>query len=116
MSDLQINTEVATFSINENTTSLSVIDSELIELIEIQEAQGPPGPQGVPGEGSDKHYIYDQQIPSAVWTINHNFGKVPAVAIVDSAGTEVVGSINHTDVNTTVITFTSSFAGKAYLN
>lgn len=49
MSDLQINTEVATFSINENTTSLSIIDSELIELK------------------------------------------------VDSAGTEVVGSINHTD-------------------
>ena len=70
------------------------------------------GGQGI----GDKHYIYFQDTPSAEWTVTHNLGKVPAVTVVDSAGTEVEGSYQHTDGNTSILTFEAAFSGKAYFN
>ena len=64
----------------------------------------------------DKTYIYDQTVPSSVWTIEHNLEKFPAVNIVDSAGTEVIGAIDYIDINTVVITFTGAFSGRAFFN
>lgn len=64
----------------------------------------------------DKTYIYDQTVPSSVWTIEHNLEKFPAVNIVDSAGTEVIGAIEYIDINTVVITFTGAFSGRAFFN
>lgn len=65
---------------------------------------------------SDKHYVYKQMTASAVWTVTHNLNKYPAVSVVDSAGTVVVGEVEYVDANTLTITFTSQFAGKAYCN
>lgn len=65
---------------------------------------------------SDKHFTFTQATPSATWTITHGLNKYPSIIIVDSAGTEVVGDIKYTDINTIQVTFTSEFSGKAYLN
>lgn len=67
------------------------------------------------GEG-DKAFTYTQATPSATWTITHNLGKYPAVSIVDSAGSAVVGDVEYIDANTVTITFQSAFAGAAYFN
>ena len=64
----------------------------------------------------DKHYIHNQNTASAVWTVTHGLGKNPAVTVVDSAGTEVVGDVAHINKNTTKITFSAAFSGKAYFN
>ncbi|CAB4185135.1 hypothetical protein UFOVP1492_112 [uncultured Caudovirales phage] len=66
----------------------------------------------------DAHYTYIQVTPSDTWVITHNLGKHPSVAVHDSAGTEVVGRIvrDEVDLNELTIIFTSSFAGRAYLN
>ena len=60
-------------------------------------------------------YVYTQAMPSAVWTINHNLGFRPVVYIIDTAGTEVVGFVEHPTVNQAVITFSAGFAGQARL-
>lgn len=67
-------------------------------------------------EGGDSHYEFTQATPSATWTVNHNLGKIPAITVIDSAGSEVVGSYTHTDANNTVLEFSGAFAGKAYFN
>lgn len=64
----------------------------------------------------DKHFLYEQAIPSNSWRINHNLDKYPSVSVVDSALNEVVGEVHYVDKNTVIVNFTSSFSGKAFLN
>ena len=64
----------------------------------------------------DKHFVHTQNIASDIWEINHNLGKYPAITIVDSAGTLVVGEILYLSLNSVRITFIGGFAGKAYFN
>lgn len=68
------------------------------------------------GGGSDKHFVFVQSASSAKWEITHGLNKYPAVSIVDSAGSTVVGDVQYTSKNTVEITFTAPFSGKAYFN
>jgi|TARA_R110000744_G_scaffold152260_2_gene266246 hypothetical protein len=61
-------------------------------------------------------YTHDQGIPSATWTVVHNLGKYPAVSVVDTGGTVVVGEITYISNNEIEILFQAAFGGKAYLN
>jgi hypothetical protein len=80
-------------------------------------AQGPAGPKGDDGAvGSDLHYEHTQAVASAVWTINHNMHKYPAVLVIDSGGDEVEGVIAFTDTDNIQLTFSAPFSGTAYLN
>ena len=67
-------------------------------------------------QGGDKNFTFIQSTSAAVWTITHNLGKRPSISVVDSAGTNVVGEVNHTSNNALTITFSSAFKGTAYLN
>lgn len=69
----------------------------------------------IPPKG-DAHYPHTQSTPSAVWTVNHNLGKRPAVSAEDSSGAPVEGVVSHLDENTLTITFSAAFGGVAYLN
>lgn len=62
-------------------------------------------------------YTHNQILPSSVWEISHNLGKFPAVTVVDSAGTVVIGEITYNNSSSITIDFTGAiFSGKAYLN
>jgi len=61
-------------------------------------------------------YVFTQSTPAAVWTINHDLEKYPAVSIVDSANDEVIGEVHYTSTSQVVITFSAAFSGKAFLN
>jgi hypothetical protein len=61
-------------------------------------------------------YTHTQVSPSATWTIPHNLSRFPAVAVVDSGGTEVLPNIQYIDTNNLIISFDSPTSGKAYLN
>lgn len=78
---------------------------------------GPQGPQGDPGPpGSDANFVYNQVALSDTWTITHNLGKYPAVSIVDSGGTTIIGDIEYLSVNQVQLTFTTALVGSAYFN
>ena len=47
---------------------------------------------------------------------NHNLNKFPSATTVDSAGSQVVGDIQHIDLNSFKITFKAAFQGKVYAN
>jgi hypothetical protein len=81
-------------------------------------AQGTQGITGIQGERGPmaESYTHEQAIPLAVWVVNHPLLRMPSVAIVDSAGSNVEGEIRY-DSNTQItITFSAAFSGYAYLN
>lgn len=64
----------------------------------------------------DKHYVHNQLIASATWTVNHNLNKFPAVTVVDSSGNVLIVDVEYVDANTVTVRFTSSTGGKVYCN
>ena len=64
----------------------------------------------------DKHVTFTQASPSTTWNVNHSLNKFPSVTVVDSAGTQVIGDVQHIDSNNLTITFINQFSGKAYVN
>lgn len=77
------------------------------------------GTNGVVGKkelNDDKHYTHDQGLTSSIWVIAHNLGKNPSATVVDTAGSVVIGQIEHTDENNLIIKFNFPFSGKAHLN
>lgn len=65
---------------------------------------------------SGGHYTHSQMTPNQIWTITHNLAFFPNVMSFDSAGTQILGDVQHVDKNRMVITFSHSNAGKAYLS
>ena len=61
-------------------------------------------------------YIHTQLTAESFWVIEHNLGRFPSCTVVDSGESVVQGSIDYIDENIITISFSSEFAGKAYLN
>lgn len=64
----------------------------------------------------DKTYVHKQETASAKWIVEHNLGKYPAITVVDSAGSVVIGDYQYVDLNTVVLEFSAAFSGRAYFN
>ena len=95
-----------------DTTIIYVNDTTPEATILVHEV----GVAGAPGSGGDKHYEHNQALPLSSWAITHNLGKYPSITVVDTSVNTVVGEENFIDDNSLTITFSASFAGKAYLN
>lgn len=78
--------------------------------------QGPKGDKGDPGTTPTIAFTYTQNTVSSTWNITHNLGFRPNVATVDSAGTNIEGSISYTSANALVISFSIATSGTAYLS
>jgi len=61
-------------------------------------------------------FVHDQPSASQTWSITHNMKFFPNVSIVDTALSKVVGEVVYTSENALTVTFSQSFAGKAYLS
>jgi hypothetical protein len=61
-------------------------------------------------------YTHNQMQASSVWDIVHNMGKMPSVTVVDSGDNMVFGEVQYISMNELVVSFSSAFSGKAYLN
>lgn len=71
--------------------------------------QGPAGPPGSVGG----QFQFTQASPSAVWTVNHNLGFRPNVALTTLGGAEVWGEVLHVSANQVLVTFDGPIAGLA---
>jgi len=67
------------------------------------------------GGVSDKHLEYEFQNTSVV-TLDHNFGKIPSVTILDDVDEEIMGDVDHISINRVVILFDREISGKIILN
>ena len=61
-------------------------------------------------------HIHTQGVASDTWVINHNLGFHPNLTVQDSAGNIYEGEITFTNLDSTTVTFSSAFSGKAYLS
>lgn len=64
----------------------------------------------------DKNYVHTQIAASNNWAITHNLNKYPAITIVDSGGTVVIGEVEYINLNLAYVKFNGIFSGKAYCN
>lgn len=90
-----------------------VVEDNKIRVVTVG-IQGPPGAQGEPGT-SIPLYIHTQAVPSATWNVTHNLNTYPAITVVDSANSVVIGDAEYLDTNNVVLSFSAPFSGKAYL-
>ena len=61
-------------------------------------------------------YTHNQNSVAATWNVTHNLGRYPAVTVVDSALTEVIGEVIYINANQCQLNFSAPFSGKAYFN
>lgn len=67
------------------------------------------------GSSSDKNYTAPFA-PTSSLLVTHNLNKYPSVDIINSAGDEVIGSVNYIDLNSLLITFSAPFGGRLTCN
>jgi hypothetical protein len=72
-----------------------------------------------PSVGGIRFFEFTQSTPSTVWTIYHAFGVYPIIDInVNTAGVIAKAfpmSIEHQDVNTSIVSWTTARSGTATL-
>lgn len=61
-------------------------------------------------------FVHTQIKATKEWIISHSLDKYPAVAVVDSAGSIVIGEVVYISKSIVRLRFTAEFSGKAYLN
>lgn len=66
-------------------------------------------------EVADKNYVQNF-IASSFVTVNHNLNKIPSINVIDSAGDEVVGQVQHLNTNAATLTFNAPFSGQVTCN
>lgn len=71
---------------------------------------GPPGPPGPAGGGV---YQHDQTVPSALWTVNHNFGRYVNVAVYSTGGVEMWAETLQAGINQALVYFDEPQTGTA---
>lgn len=123
--------------------SLVVTPSEKRSLVQTVGTPGQRGPRGFKGDtghqgpsayevwleegnsGSEQdflfslvggNFVHEQMTPESVWTVTHNLGFFPNVMTFDSAGSQVIGDVDHINQNSITITFSGSNSGEAYLS
>lgn len=69
-----------------------------------------------PAIGVDKSFAYRQPVPSTLWHVAHDLGKVPSVTITDATGLQYLAEVRHLSPNVCEIHFAEPFAGVAYFN
>lgn len=75
----------------------------------IEFAPGPP-------PDAAQTYVHVQATPSTSWVIDHLLPYMPNVTIIDTAGTQVEGTVVYTSGTRVTVTFSAALAGKAYLS
>jgi hypothetical protein len=69
---------------------------------------GPQGPKGDPAV-----YVHTQAEAATTWTVNHNLGVKPIVAIYSTGSVEVEAQVTHTSTNQFTVSFSTALAGYA---
>lgn len=60
-------------------------------------------------------YIHYQNIPSNIWSVNHNRNSFPSVTIIDQFNNVFFGETRYIDFDNLEITFSEPTVGKAYV-
>lgn len=70
---------------------------------------------GTISTGPTRRHVHEQTTASDTWTINHALGGKPSVTVVDTGDNVVHGDVQYISATQIVCSFSSPFAGYAYL-
>lgn len=65
------------------------------------------------GGGSEQYLRFVQSSALTPWTVNHNFGRFPVVAIATLGGVEVEADVRHVSINQFQVHFNAAQTGQA---
>lgn len=91
-----------------NATSIDFAPTSEITSTNIQDA--------IEEVRSRSRFEFIQGSASSTWNITHNMRFFPNVSIVDTALSKVIGEVEYLTENSLRVTFSQSFAGRAYLS
>ena len=66
--------------------------------------------------GTSTTFVHDQYTPEASWFITHSLNRYPAVTVIDTAGTNIIGDVVYVSNEAVRIDFSAAFSGRAFLN
>lgn len=113
--ELQEATETLNERIDEEVETLNDQLGEMVKTVEGSELIG-VSREGQTVTLNSQTFVFEQGIPSNIWTINHNLNKFPSVTLVDSSGRQFKAQIDYTDLNNLTVSLNGGTTGKAYLN
>jgi hypothetical protein len=67
------------------------------------------------GTGADKTFTQPFTVADTV-SVAHDLSKYPAVTVIDSAGSVVIGDVDYTDLNNLTVSFSAPFSGTVTCN
>lgn len=105
--------------IAEQAVSKTLVQREEVRQIVTVAEQGPPGPPGAPGPAGPPGgatYVHAQSTPAAVWTVAHNLGRRPSIAVTDHLGNVLIADVQYLDAGLAQITHSVPVIGYAYCN
>lgn len=85
-----------------------------LEINRIPRPTQPEDPGTSPSDGQSLTFVQTQA--EAVWVINHSFSYPPVVVIIDSAGSQVYGSVEYSSPSQVIVSFSAPFSGRAVLS
>lgn len=74
------------------------------------------GPTGPAATGAVDAHFELPFISASTVSVPHNLGKYPAVTVIDSAGDEVIGDVQHLSANSLQLIFSAPFSGTVFCN
>jgi len=72
--------------------------------------------QTKPGEGNNNSFVHYQNVPSAVWTVEHYLGKYPVVSVHKPDGQRMFGDEKNISTDVMTITFKQELTGYVTIN
>lgn len=94
-------------NIRQDTPNQVIINQDSHNLVTVR--------TGSIATGATRRHVFTQTSPSATWTINHTLGGKPSVTVVDTGENVVHGDVQYISSTQLVCSFSSPFAGYAYL-
>jgi hypothetical protein len=68
------------------------------------------------GDTVTKEHYHQQDVPSSIWYITHNLGKLPQITIYDASNKPVIADLVNVGTSTIEVHFSSATSGAAFLS
>lgn len=93
-----------------NCPDIIIIEQDVETIIQIETV-------GLPGTGSaDKHFVWNQTISLATWTVPHNLNKKVSPIILNSSGEAILADFIYIDSNIIQIQHGIAMTGSVICN
>lgn len=95
------------------TPAVVQVREQTTEVVQVS-LGGIPGPRGVPGPPGNPATVTEQHTPAGTWVVPHTLNRLPAVAVYDAGGQQILPD-SYVTTNSVTLVFAEPTAGTAVL-